>query len=128
MSFKPKNFVVWTEIPVRDLDRGIAFYQSVFDLDMTRDQTGPNPVAFFPTDDKDGIAGHLYPGEPVTGGCGPTVHFACPDSLEKTRERITENGGEVVSDTISIPPGSFFYAKDPDGNSIGIFQPTSAAA
>jgi len=122
MSFKPKNFAVWTEIPVRDVDNAISFYSTVFDIELARDDTGPNPMAMFPTEDDNSVAGHLYPGEPAANGQGPTIHFACPDSLEATRDRIKAQGGIIVSDPITIPPGSFFYAQDPDGNSIGVFQ------
>jgi predicted enzyme related to lactoylglutathione lyase len=31
-------------------------------------------------------------------------------------------GGTAISPDIEIPPGKFFYAKDLDGNSIGLFE------
>ncbi|MEM1045549.1 MAG: VOC family protein [Pseudomonadota bacterium] len=121
MTFKPNHFTVWTEIPVSDLDRAIAFYNSVFKTELKTDNTGPNPIALFPTDDPNGIAGHLYPGNPASGGAGPTVHLACPDGLEETLDRVEKAGGTVVSEPIGIPAGRFAYCLDPDGNSIGAF-------
>ncbi len=123
MTFKPQNFTVWMEIPVTDLDKAITFYNTVFqtELDKITDM-GPNHMAMFSTADKDGIAGHLYPGKPPAKGTGPTVHLACPDTLEETMERFTKAGGEVLSDPIPIPAGRFAYGYDPDGNSIGMFQ------
>lgn len=67
MTNSPANPVVWCEIPLRDIDRGIAFYKSVFDFSLTRDDTGPNPIAMF-KDDMSGVSGHLYPGEPSAAG------------------------------------------------------------
>ncbi len=123
MSFQPENFVVWAEIPVRDLDRSMAFYAKVFDLELKKDESGPNPMAMFPTrDPKSGVAGHLYPGNPARDGSGPTVHFAAPGALEDALARVEKAGGEVVSDVISIPAGRFAYCRDPDGNSIGVFS------
>ncbi len=122
MSFSPQNFTVWAEIPVTDLDRAMNFYETVFHLDLKKDESGPNPMVFFPTADTGGVAGHLYPGEPVSDGSGPTVHFACPDKLEDALERVSAAGGKVVSDVISIPVGRFAYCLDPDGNSIGVFS------
>lgn len=123
MSFKPENFTVWAEIPVTDLDRAIGFYGTVFQLDLKKDESGPNPMAMFPTEDPaKGVAGHLYPGKPAADGAGPTVHFACPDTLEATMGRVKGAGGEVVSDPIAIPAGRFAYCRDPDGNSIGVFS------
>ena len=93
MSFAPDNSVVWMEIPVRDIDRGIAFYKTVFAYDLKRDDTGPNPMAVFPTKEGSGVSGHLYPGEPSPSGAGPTIHLLVPDSLEETADRCEKAGG-----------------------------------
>ena len=123
MSFTPDHFTVWAEIPVTDMDRAIAFYRDVFQLDLKKDESGPNPMAMFPTKDPaSGVAGHLYPGKPAADGAGPTVHFASPDTLEDTLARVKDAGGEVVSDAIAIPAGRFAYCRDLDGNSIGVFS------
>lgn len=123
MTFMPDNFNVWMEIPVSNLDNAVSFYNDVFktELKVITDM-GPNHIAMFPTKDPNGIAGHLYPGKPSSKGTGPTVHIACPDSLEETMERFTKRGGEIVSDPIAIPAGRFAYGTDPDGNSIGMFS------
>lgn len=121
MSFKPPHFTVWSEIPVTDLDRAITFYGAVFNIELKKDEAGPNPVSYLPTSDPNGVAGHLYPGKPAGDGTGPTVHFACPDTVEDTLARVKDAGGEVVSDIIEIPTGRFAYCLDPDGNSIGVF-------
>lgn len=122
MSFTPENFVVWTEIPVVDLDRAITFYNKVFDIELTKDETGPNPMAMLPTADGKGVAGNLYPGKPAPDGGGSTVHFAIPDKLEDAMDRVTQAGGKVLSDPISIPVGRFTYCLDTEGNSIGLFS------
>lgn len=122
MTFTPDNFTVWVEIPVSDLDRAIAFYNDVFGTDLTRvANMGPNEIAIFPTGDQSGVAGHLYPGTPAPKGTGPTIHLACPDTLEATMERFAKAGGEIISDPAPIPAGRFAYGIDPDGNSIGLF-------
>ena len=121
MSFTPENFAVWTEIPVTDMDRAISFYNKVFDIDMKKDESGPNPMAMFPTADGKGVACHLYPGEPASQGEGPTVHLISPDKLEDALGRVKQAGGQVLSEPIAIPFGRFAYCRDPDGNSIGIF-------
>ncbi len=122
MSTHPDNALVWTEIPVRDLDRGVAFYGTVFDFGFNRDETGPNPIAMIKTKDEMGIAGHLYPGKPAGNGEGLTIHLAVPDTLEATATRFASEGGTVISEPIEIPPGRFQYGTDPDGNSIGMFE------
>lgn len=115
-----RPIVVWSEIPVTDLDRAAKFYADVFDWKMQVDTSGPNPMATF--DSRMDIAGgHLYPGTP---GQGPTVHFALPDKLEAGMDRCTAAGGKVLGDPIPLPDGRFVYAEDPDGNSIGLYEAT----
>jgi predicted enzyme related to lactoylglutathione lyase len=127
MSFTPQNALVWCEIPVRDLEAAQAFYEAVFQYKMTRDDnSGPNPLVFFPYQDP-GIAGHLYPGKPAAAGTGSTVHLAVPDTVEATLERVKSAGGTAMMEVIvEIPAGRFGYATDPDGNSLGLFEPRAA--
>jgi predicted enzyme related to lactoylglutathione lyase len=124
MTYAPANFVVWTEIPVTDMEAGIAFYSAATGADLTLDTTsGPNPMAVFkPKDPKVGVAANLYPGKPAARGEGPTIHLAAAGPLEEAMERVMAAGGEVVSPAIQIPEGRFFYAVDPFGNSISFFE------
>ena len=121
MAYTPKHAVVWTEIPVSDLDAAVGFYNTVFDFGLTVDDSGPNPMAMIPTDGP-GVAGHLYPDEPARDGSGPTLHLGVPGKLEDTVDKWKEAGGAVLSEPVAIPPGRFVYAKDLDGNSIGLFE------
>jgi predicted enzyme related to lactoylglutathione lyase len=41
--------------------------------------------------------------------------------IEAAMERVTGNGGRIVSPVIEIPAGRFTYCLDPDGNSFGLF-------
>ncbi|MEM7721492.1 MAG: VOC family protein [Pseudomonadota bacterium] len=124
MSYVPDHFACWFEIPVTDLDAAMAFYSAVFDMELSVNNDGPNPVAFFPVaDEMKGISGHLYPGTPSENG--PTIHLTVPDNLDAARARIVAAGGKVESPDIPVPAGHFFYARDIDGNSIGLFAPTA---
>lgn len=122
MSFAPENPVIWTEIPVTDLAAGRKFYEAVFQWSTQLMEEGPNPFAMFPGT---GVAGHLYPGKPPSEG-GPTIHLRVPGTLEEAVDRVWEAGGRVLDmPPVTIPAGRFVYALDPDGNSIGLFEPGS---
>ncbi len=121
MSEQPKNTAVWFEIPVTDLDAAKRFYEEALSIEMTRNDDGPNPMVMFSSMADMGVSGHLYPGTPAEKGAGNTIHLAVEGTLEDAMGRVKAAGGEVVTPVIDIPAGSFFYATDPDGNSIGLF-------
>ncbi|MBL4628744.1 MAG: VOC family protein [Roseicyclus sp.] len=121
MSDTPKNSGCWFEIAVSDLDASRAFYASILGQDLSIDNSGPNPMVMLGfNDNTPGIGGHLYPGKPSREGT--TIHLIVNDDLDSARARITAAGGEVESPDIQIPPGAFFYARDLDGNSLGMFK------
>ena len=46
---KQKNNVVgWFEIPVKDIDRAVKFYESVFGFKLQREKLGSLDMAWFP--------------------------------------------------------------------------------
>lgn len=123
MPFTPKDFTVWMEIPVTDLAKSRAFYETITGGKLDTQMMGPNETAIFQvTDPQTGVAGHLYEGKPATNGEGPTIHLAVDGKLEAAMDRVRAAGGEVISDPIEIPGGRFFYLTDLDGNSIGLFE------
>ena len=121
MSFIPDDAAHWFEIPVTDMQRARAFYGAVLQNELRDQEGGPNPMSMFAYNGNGRVSGHIYPGRPAPAGSGPTVHLAVARPLEEALERVTANGGQVVSPVIDIPAGRFAYCLDPDGNSIGLF-------
>ena len=64
--------VVRAEIPVSDMDASIAFYNAVFEYNMTINTEGQNPTAWFPSQDSPSAHGHIYPGKAAAAGHGLT--------------------------------------------------------
>jgi len=114
--------IVFTEIPVSDAARARRFYETLLETVLVEDRTGPNPVWLFPGGEGGAPMGHLYPGTPAQDGAGMTAHFAVTDTLSDAMQRVKDGGGEIVSDIVKIYAGSFFYAKDSEGNSLGLFK------
>lgn len=115
------NTCVWFEIPVTDVERARAFYAAVLGRELAVQEGGPNPMVPLTGMDDEAVSGHLYPGTPAAMGAGATIHLAAPDGLAAAAAKVREAGGQVLSEPIQIPVGAFFYAADPDGNSIGFF-------
>jgi len=113
----------WTEIPVRNLEAGMAFYGAVTGACLDVQEMGPNKTAVFRTDPPmQGGGSHLYEGTPAGDGSGPTIHLAALGTIEEAIARVEPAGGKVISPPIAIPDGKFAYITDPDGNSIGLFS------
>jgi predicted enzyme related to lactoylglutathione lyase len=127
MSFTPTHPVVWVEIPVSDMEAARRFYEAVFGWALRPNSDGPNPMLDIPSaDPAGGVAGHLYPGKPAGEGRGPTIHLAVDGDVEAAADRVRAAGGTVLPmPPETIPPGRFIYAIDPDGNSLGLFEPAT---
>ncbi len=123
MSFTPNHFTVWAEIPVRDLDKGIAFYAAATGGTLDKVEMGGEAVAVFRVAERGaGVSANLFVGEPGASDRGPVIYLAAEGTLEDAMERTKAAGGRVLSDAVTIPPGRYFYAADPDGNRFGIFE------
>lgn len=114
--------IVFTEIPAADPERAAAFYGTLLGGAPTRIDGGANPIWMLPHVEGGHAAGHIYPGEPARDGGGMTAHFAVTDTLHDAMARVRQGGGEVVSGVFELPVGAFFYAKDTEGNSLGLFK------
>lgn len=118
------NILVWAEIPVTDLEKSRDYYASVLETELEIIETGPNPMVMFSSGANNEASAHLYPGKPAKGS-GNTVHLAVAGTLEDAMDRVTNAGGEVLSDPIPLPGGArFFYSHDLDGNSVGFYATT----
>ncbi|MEO9469762.1 VOC family protein [Parasphingorhabdus sp.] len=122
MTEAKHNRLVWTEIPATDLQRASQFYEALLEAPLVKNDAGPQTIMMLPYEGDTSSSGHLYEGKPATQGDGITAHLAVDGYLDDAMKRVTNAGGEVVSDVIQIPAGSFFYAKDTEGNSLGIFK------
>ena len=121
MTDMTRGQIVFTEIPASDPERACRFYETLLQAPLTREDGGPNPIWVLPHAEGVHATGHIYPGQPAKDG-GMTAHLAVPDDLAAAMTRVRTGGGEVVSGVVDIPVGSFFYAKDTEGNSLGVFR------
>lgn len=109
--------VTWWEIPVRDLEKSKAFYGAVFDW------TFQNFGGTYEMIHADGeMIGALDASGQGTIGDGVALYFNVAD-LEDTLERVTGNGGSVVTGRTDIGGDMGWSAsfRDPDGFKIGLW-------
>jgi predicted enzyme related to lactoylglutathione lyase len=120
-----KHVVIgWFEIPVKNMERAMTFYEAVFDCKLERHQMGPIDMAWFPWDhEKGGAGGSLVKnGEFYTPSeNGVQVYFSSED-VKIELARIKKAGGEILQSKTLISPEIGYMALfiDSEGNRIAL--------
>ncbi|MEO1596856.1 MAG: VOC family protein [Pseudomonadota bacterium] len=116
--------VTYFEIPVADLERAVAFYTQVLDVEMTRERVDGNEMAHFPEASADGgITGSLALGDSyVPGDAGARIYFAVA-SIDAVIERVAAAGGRVAYPRTDVGAYGFVAEfMDSEGNRIGLSE------
>ena len=116
------NLANWFEIPVKDLDRAVKFYEKVFDVKLSPEEMGGMKMALFPfTQDAPGAAGALIKGESYEPSHAGTVVYFSVEDIPETLRRITANGGKTVMPKTGIGQYGFIAQyEDTEGNRLAI--------
>jgi predicted enzyme related to lactoylglutathione lyase len=113
----------WIEIPVSDLERAKAFYESVFEFDeLPVHEMGGLKMAWFPMkEDAIGAAGALCLGDTYEPSHAGTLPYLTTPDIEATLERAEANGGTTILPKMSIGEYGFVaFLEDSEGNRIGL--------
>jgi uncharacterized protein len=121
-----KNVIVWSDIPVTDLQRATKFYEHVtgqtvavmpggMDVAVIGDPTGDNSAL---------VSADLYVGGKPSHD-GPTVYLASGGDIDGMLARVAEAGGKVLQEKQNMGEmvGWIAFFEDTEGNRIGIQQP-----
>ncbi|WP_430612727.1 VOC family protein [Flavobacterium sp. JP2137] len=116
------NAVVYFEIPVLDIKRATAFYQTVFNLAFEIDYIDHNEMAIFPFSDKiRGISGALVKGKIYTPSLKGTLIYFNTTDMDATLERAVEQGAKLLYPKTSNGIGGYVAEfQDSEGNRIGL--------
>lgn len=119
-----QNAIGWFDIYVDDLERAVAFYETVFavKLEALGDPTGESQMMSFPADMSTyGAGGALSKVDHARPGPGGTVIYFSSEDCAIEEARVAEAGGKVLRPKFSI--GEFGWVsvvEDSEGNIIGI--------
>lgn len=109
--------ICYIEIPAVDVEKSVAFYQSVFGWTIRR--RGDGKPAF---DDGVGqVSGTWVTGRPASADPGLLIYIMC-DSVAGTIDAIVANGGEIVQPIGADSPEITARFRDPAGNILGLYQ------
>ncbi len=114
--------VVHFEIPVDDAERARTFYAEVFGWEIQGWEGQPYWLVTAGSEDERGIDGALIGrGEVHTAPVVVVGVSSVDDAIGAAREA----GAEVLTEKQEIPGiGYSAYLRDPEGNTIGLFEPT----
>lgn len=112
----------WFEIPSNDFERAVKFYESVFQVAMTRENIGGD-MAIFPGSETT-TSGAIVAPQPgyAPSLTGAAIYLDAGNDLQPLLDRATKNGGKVITPKTALPPGMGFYAhfQDSEGNRVGL--------
>jgi len=118
------NSIGWFELPVSDMERAKAFYETVLDIEIEIHDLGGLVMGWFPADHaKPGASGSLVKHEMYTpsDSQGVLIYFTCQD-LANELSRVDAAGGTTLKSKTEIGGGHGFMAlvKDTEGNRIAL--------
>ena len=111
---------VW--LPVNDMDRAISFYGDVLGLSVKENQGEWAEL------EVDGLTVGLNARDSETPGGegGAVLAFRAEQPLEQAVEELQSKGVEVVDGIAERSWGRIAAFKDPDGNTLELFEPPSS--
>lgn len=109
--------ICYVEMPATDIARSADFYQKVFGWNIRK--RGDGAIAF---DDGVGeVSGTWELRRPPSSQPGLLIYIMV-DSVAKTIEAVTANGGEIVQPIGGDAPEITARFRDPGGNVLGLYQ------
>ena len=118
--------IIHFEIPADDPERAAGFYHEVLGWDASRFGDEPYWLVRAGEDDEPGANGALVARAGVHRG---PVLIAGVADMDDVLRRAESCGGKVVQGKLPVPGmGWSAYLLDPEGNTIGLFQPDASAA
>jgi uncharacterized protein len=115
-----QNTIVWTDIPVADLDRSIRFYSAVLGAELKKDSAGSMEFGLLPHFQTN-VAGCLVKVDDNKPSLqGPLVYLNVDGRLDDAIAKARD-GGKVLKDKHSIGPHGFrAIIVDSEGNRVAL--------
>jgi predicted enzyme related to lactoylglutathione lyase len=114
-----EKLLSWFEIPVLEFYRARAFYEYVFQTELTISAMGAYTMGFFPTGS--GLGGAIVQGEGYQPSVfGHRLYLNCNPDLQIFVDRAIEAGGQVVvpKRLITEEVGYIAFVLDCEGNAL----------
>lgn len=121
---KLSNAIGWFDIPVLDMQRAIAFYSTILEVELQR-LTFPNglEISVFPVEEGN-VTGALsfYPGQYKPSKEGSLVYLNGNPDLQAILDKVESSGGKILmpKSLISEHWGYMALLEDTEGNRVAL--------
>ena len=116
------NALNWFEIPVTDVARAKAFYESIFDIKMEQmDMQGMQMVGF-PSENPKSSGALVKSDYHKPSKEGSIIYLNGNPDLQQVLDRIETAGGTITMPKTAISPeiGFMAFFQDTEGNALGL--------
>ena len=117
-----KNSINWFEIPSRNIDKAVTFYEQTLGVKLLREVFGGEPHAMFPVEKtQDSVTGALVSTDRLTPGAGVIIYLHAPDGVKACLARAKTAGAKEVTPHTAIGEHGFIaVVADLEGNHVGL--------
>lgn len=121
------NVITWFEIPVSDINRAKAFYETILDIEMITRKDGDDEAVFFPFNPKivqatsgrvTGVLSKSVRNNP--SGNGTVVYINASPNIQTVLDKVEQAGGKIIAPKTQIPAGFIAIIIDTEGNKVGL--------
>lgn len=122
-----KNSINWFEIPSKNIDKAVTFYEQTLGVKLIREVFGGEPHAMFPVEKTDNsVTGALVSTDRLTPGAGVLIYLHAPDGVKACLARAKTAGAKEVTPHQAIGEHGFIaVVADLEGNHVGLHSMTS---
>lgn len=120
-----QSFITIVEIPVENLPRAIAFYQSILGIKIEVMDMDGLKLGLFPATAQGPFVQLVHGGDYKPAADGAVVYLNGGNDLQNVLSKIEMHGGKIVTPKTAIGPDMGFYAifTDTEANKLGIHSP-----
>lgn len=116
-----KNLVNWFDIPVKKMDRAVAFYSNVLGLELQVIDMPSGKYAMFPFERGVTSGGLIESPDREPSVTGTLLYLDGGDDLAKPLQRVSPAGGKVIKEKTSLGPNGFMAVfEDTEGNYVAL--------
>lgn len=116
-----QNFVVWFEIPVKNLNRAMKFYSKVMAVELKSMDMGAAKGAMFPFARNVASGALIESNENKPSNTGSMLYLNGGKDLSVPLKRVKSAGGKIVQKKISLGEHGFMAIfEDTEGNHVAL--------